>query len=297
MASRARCWRLATALAIGLTQSPWLGKELGHCYAPTGSVARRARGSPPAGAMRTVGLLTGVSYVSGLDYYGGINEKAAKIMPKGKHMVPNPPMVIVSVDCDEYVDYLERKDEEGVQEYLLKGVQKLHAMGADFLVIASNTAHCCYGRVREALPGFPVLHIADTTAQAIRSFGFTKVGLLGTEPTMRDGSWLKSRLAAHGIEVVVPSSEEDTRRCYDIICQELSYNRMEDSSRQFFAQLCRSMMVEGAQGVILGCTEIELLVKAKDVPDVPLFCSAELHIRAAAQVAAGQSRVEDFAPG
>mmetsp|Transcript_105724 Transcript_105724/g.329525 ORF Transcript_105724/g.329525 Transcript_105724/m.329525 type:complete len:263 (-) Transcript_105724:165-953(-) len=246
--------------------------------------------------MRTVGLLTGVSYVSGLDYYRGINEKAAELVPKAKVMIPNPPMVIVSLDCDEYVDYLERNDDAGLQEYLLKGIKKIHAAGADFLVIASNTAHVCYGSIREALPGFPVLHIADTTAMSIRTFGFTRVGLLGTEPTMRDGSWLKSRLEAHGISVVVPSSESEARRCYDIICKELSFNELKDESRAFFVGLCRSMLTQGAQGVVLGCTEIELLVTARDVPDVPLFCSAELHIAAAARVAVGQACVENYAP-
>eukprot|EP00408_Alexandrium_pacificum_P001880 CAMPEP_0171228100 /NCGR_PEP_ID=MMETSP0790-20130122/38188_1 /TAXON_ID=2925 /ORGANISM="Alexandrium catenella, Strain OF101" /LENGTH=142 /DNA_ID=CAMNT_0011694233 /DNA_START=162 /DNA_END=588 /DNA_ORIENTATION=+ len=113
---------------------------------------------------------------------------------------------------------------------------------------------------------------------------------------MSDGSWLKSRLAAHGVTVVVPSRAEDRRKCYDIICQELSYNVLKEESRQFFCQLCRSMLAEGAQGVILGCTEIELLLKPEDLPDVPLFCSAELHIKAAARIAAGQCGVEYYAP-
>jgi len=246
--------------------------------------------------MRTVGVLTGVSYVSGVDYYRGINERASKLLPMGRRMTPNPPMVFVSVDCDEYVDYLERGDHAGVKEYLLQGVRKLHAAGADFLVIASNTAHICYDRVCEALPGLPVLHIADTTAMAIRSRGFTTVGLLGTEPTMQDGSWLKSRLGAHGIHVLVPSEAADLRRCYDIICQELSFNVLKDESRAFFCGLCRSLQAAGAQGVVLGCTEIELLVSQADVPEVPLFCSAELHVAAAARVATCQAAVGDFGP-
>eukprot|EP00746_Dinoflagellata_sp_MGD_P153088 gnl/MRDRNA2_/MRDRNA2_84066_c0_seq1.p1 gnl/MRDRNA2_/MRDRNA2_84066_c0~~gnl/MRDRNA2_/MRDRNA2_84066_c0_seq1.p1 ORF type:complete len:164 (-),score=25.45 gnl/MRDRNA2_/MRDRNA2_84066_c0_seq1:234-725(-) len=147
--------------------------------------------------MQTVGVLTGVSYVSGVDYYRGINEQASKLMKQGKRMVPNPPMVMVSVDCDEYVDFLERGDDNGVKDYLLKGVARLHGAGADFLVIASNTAHICVDKVRSVIPDLPVLHIADTTGCAIKARKFKTVGLLGTEPTMRDGSWLKSQLAQH----------------------------------------------------------------------------------------------------
>mmetsp|Transcript_136823 Transcript_136823/g.381405 ORF Transcript_136823/g.381405 Transcript_136823/m.381405 type:complete len:250 (+) Transcript_136823:61-810(+) len=244
--------------------------------------------------MQTIGVLTGVSYVSGLDYYRGINEQVCQLMSKGRQMIPNPPMIMVSVDCDQYVDFLERGDDDGVKEYLLSGVRRIHGAGADFLVIASNTAHICYDRVREALPELPVLHIADTIATAIRGRGFSIVGLLGTEPTMRDGSWLKSRLRRHGVDVLVPAEAADCRRCYDIICQELSFNVLREESRAFFVSLCRSLQTAGAQGVVLGCTEIELLLKAADVPEVPLFCSAELHISAAAQVAAGSARVADF---
>lgn len=244
--------------------------------------------------MRSAGVLTGVSYVSGVDYYKGINEKASELLPRGRRMVPNPPIVMVSLDCDEYVDYLERKDDDGVKEYLLSGVRRLHGAGVDFLVIASNTAHICYDRVRESLPELPVLHIADTTATAIRERGLKTVGLLGTEPTMRDGSWLKQRLRSHGIKVITPEAALDCRRCYDIICQELSFNVFKDESREFFVGLCRNLKAAGASGVVLGCTEIELLLKAGDVPEVPLFCSAELHIGAAARVCAGQAKVEDF---
>eukprot|EP00440_Ansanella_granifera_P045770 gb/GFBE01049581.1/.p1 GENE.gb/GFBE01049581.1/~~gb/GFBE01049581.1/.p1 ORF type:complete len:252 (+),score=53.26 gb/GFBE01049581.1/:1-756(+) len=246
--------------------------------------------------MKTIGMLTGISYVSGIDYYRGINERIAKLLPDGAIMPKNSEMVIVSVDCDEYVRLLTAKDDVGVQEYLFRGVAKLHATGIDFLIIASNTAHICYSLVRQRLPDLPVLHIADCTAAAARGKG--PVGLLGTEPTMRDGSWLKERLGLHGIEVRVPVSEEDRQRCYKIICDELSFDVFTDESRAFFVDLARKLHNDyGATGgVILGCTEIELLVRQADVPDVPLYRSAELHIDAAARVQAGTVPLEDFRP-
>eukprot|EP00747_Dinoflagellata_sp_TGD_P082389 gnl/TRDRNA2_/TRDRNA2_161670_c0_seq3.p1 gnl/TRDRNA2_/TRDRNA2_161670_c0~~gnl/TRDRNA2_/TRDRNA2_161670_c0_seq3.p1 ORF type:complete len:120 (-),score=30.70 gnl/TRDRNA2_/TRDRNA2_161670_c0_seq3:80-439(-) len=115
---------------------------------------------------------------------------------------------------------------------------------------------------------------------------------------MRDGSWLKSRLALHGIEVCVPLADADRQRCYDIICQELSFGKFEAASRAFFVGLIRQLHgSEGATGgVILGCTEIELLVQQSDVADVPLYRSADLHIDAAARVQAGIASLEDFMP-
>lgn len=115
---------------------------------------------------------------------------------------------------------------------------------------------------------------------------------------MRDGSWLKSRLAQHGIEICVPRSDADRQRCFKIIQQELSFNKFTDESRAYFVDLIRKLHTEegAVGGVILGCTEIELLVRQSDVPDVPLYRSAELHIEAAAQVQAGTVSLSDFEP-
>lgn len=258
--------------------------------------AAPAAAPAPAPAMSTLGLLTGLSYVSGMDYYRGINERVGKLLPRGAVMERNSDMVMVSLDCDEYVRLLAAKDDAGVCEYLFRGVQKLHAAGVDFLVIASNTAHICHDIVRTRLPDLPVLHIVDCMAAAIK--GQRRVGLLGTEPTMRDGSWLKGRLAEHGVEVVVPRDASDQQRCYDIIVQELSFSVFKEDSRAFFVDLIRRLhRDQGAEGgVILGCTEIELLVRHGDVPDVPVFRSAELHIEAAARLQAGLTTMEELLP-
>lgn len=246
--------------------------------------------------MQTLGLLTGISYVSGVDYYRGINERIGKLVLPINGMERNSDMIVVSVDCAEYVRLLNAQDDDGVKEYLFAGVKKINSAGVDFLVIASNTAHICYDLVRTRLPQLPILHIADCIAAAAKGRG--KIGLLGTKPTMRDGSWLKTRLAQHGIEVVVPASEADQQRCYDIICQELSFNNFQESSRAFYVDLARKLHLEhgAVGGVILGCTEIELLVRKGDADDVPFFRSAELHIEVASKVQAGLVSIDDLLP-
>ena len=242
-----------------------------------------------------VGILSGISYISGIDYYKGINDKVTQLVPKKHLMPPNPLMVLVSVDCDEYARRLVAKDWEGVSKYLASSVERLVAAGADFLVIASNTGHICCPTLARLYPSLPVLHIADCTARAIKAQGFSTVGLLGTEPTMRE-SYLKDRLAAHGLAVLVPERDEDLKQIFQHIVHELGFNVFKDETRAFFAAQVRALAARGAQGVILGCTEIELLIQQEHVSEVPLYQSAALHIEAVAQVLAGQAGPRDFAP-
>ncbi|KNC83584.1 hypothetical protein SARC_04168 [Sphaeroforma arctica JP610] len=247
-----------------------------------------------------LGILTGISYVSGVDYYRTINELASSLLPRGRTMIRNPHMNLVSVDCDEYATYLNDGDMNGVLEYLYDAVKRLLAAGSEVLVIASNTGHCVVPLV-EQRTNIPILHIADTSAHAIKQKGLRKVGLLGTKPTMQDGSWLKSRINTHGIEVVAPTKLADLIRCYDIICLELSANIFRDESAEFLLSLIQTLVTEeGCEGVILGCTELEILLTEEKVLEakvsIPLFRSAALHIHAAANIAAGQKSVQDYLP-
>ena len=247
-------------------------------------------------AMVALGLLTGVSYQSGLDYYKNINEQYMKLMPKGKLMSPNPSLAMVSVDCDEYASLLVAKEWDAVSQYLSRGVERLVKAEPDCcLVICSNTAHLAVPLVRQLNPTLPILHIADVTAQAIKAKGLRRVGLLGTEPTMRE-DYLKAQLARHGVECIVPESDADLQQIFQFIMEELGFGEFKESTRAFFAAQVRALHARGAEGVVLGCTEIELLLRQQDTPDVPLFPSAQLHIAAAARVAAGLQRVVDFEP-
>lgn len=231
----------------------------------------------------TLGILSGISYVSGLDYYAGINKAVCDAAPVGKIMRPNPHLVLVSVDCDQYVDLLTSRSYAAVSEYLLAGVRKLVAAGCDTLVIASNTGHICVPAVNSEFPELQVLHIGDCCATEMLQNDHRKIALLGTQPTMEE-DYLKSRLADHGIETLVPGASDIRSRIYDIICQELSFNILRDDSREFLVSTIRSLAQQGATACLLGCTEIELLIQEQHIPDVPIYPSARIHIAAAAKL-------------
>ena len=241
-----------------------------------------------------LGILTGISYVSGLDYYKGINEKVLADTPRCHSMSPNPPIIMASVDCDEYVHYLTHSFAK-VADHLLVGVRSLVAAGCDMLVIASNTGHIAVPAIVNQFPDLGVLHIADCCAAELKGQGFSRVGLIGTKPTMVE-DYLKSRMLLHGITTLVPEDEQTQDEIYDIICQELSYNVFRDESRTKMVDVIRGLEARGAEACILGCTEIELLVQEEHVPGFPLLPSAEIHIQTAANVLLGKVELGDVLP-
>ena len=241
-----------------------------------------------------LGILTGISYVSGLDYYKGINERVLADTPRCHSMSPNPPIVMASVDCDAYVHYLTHSPSQ-VADHLLLGVRSLVAAGCDMLVIASNTGHIAVPAIALEFPDLGVLHIADCCAAELKGKKFSKVGLIGTKPTMVE-DYLKSRMLLHGITTLVPDDEQTQDKIYDIICQELSYNVFRDESRAKMVDVIRGLEARGAEACVLGCTEIELLVQEEDVPGFPLLPSAEIHIQTAANVLLGKTELEDVLP-
>jgi len=242
-----------------------------------------------------LGILTGISYVSGLDYFKGINEAVLAGTPPHHLMSPNPSIVMASVDCDEYVHLLALELFSEVDKHLLTGVRQLVASGCDTLVIASNTGHICVPAIERAFTDLNILHIADCCATELNRQGHVNVGLIGTKPTMKE-DYLKSRLSLHGITTLVPEDEQLQDEIYEIICQELSYNVFRDESREKFVEVIRELEARGAQACILGCTEIELLVKQEHIPDIPLLPSAEIHIQAAANLLLGTVDLADLLP-
>lgn len=243
----------------------------------------------------TLGILTGISYVSGLDYFKGINEIVLANTPKCHLMSPNPSIVMVSIDCDKYAHYLRLKSFDKVAEYLLTGVRKLVETGCEILVIASNTGHICVPAVESEFPKLKILHIADCCGSQLKKQGFSKVGLIGTKPTMEE-NYLKERLHLHGITTLVPEDEQTQEEIFEIICQELSYNVFRDESRGKMVKAIRGLEMQGAEACILGCTEIELLVQQKHVPNLPLLPSAEIHIQTAANLLLEKVDLEDVLP-
>jgi len=243
-----------------------------------------------------IGILTGISYVSGLDYYESINRLVTADSKVGDIMSPNPDIVMVSVDCDRYVHFLTERLFAEVDEHLLGGVAKIANAGCDVLVIASNTGHICVPAVRNAFPHLDIIHIADCAAAEIKQSKLSKVGLIGTQATMEE-EYLKSRLALHNIDTVIPESPDDRSRIYDIICQELSFNVLRDGSRDFMIDVIRGMQSQGAEACLLGCTEIELLVKQDDIQDVHLLPSAQIHIAGVVDILLGRRKLGNLLPG
>ncbi len=226
--------------------------------------------------MKTIGLLGGMSWESTVPYYRTINE-TVKARLGGLHSAK---LVLHSVDFAEIERFQHEGDWAGAAAALAQAAAGLKAAGAQFLVICTNTMHKVAGEI-EAASGLPVFHIADATALAIREAGLARVGLLGTRFTM-EGDFYAGRLRdRHGLEVLVPD-EADRALVHRVIYEELCLGQVREPSREAFRAVMARLTARGAQGVILGCTEISLLVGPGDAP-VPLFDTTALHAKGAAE--------------
>ena len=222
---------------------------------------------------RLIGMIGGMSWESTAEYYRLANQLVRERLG-GLHSAR---LVLASVDFAE-VEHMQASGEWGRAGQLLAGVAKsLEAAGADFLVLCTNTMHKVADRI-EAAVSVPLLHLGDTTAAAVEKAGFRTVGLLGTAFTMEQ-DFYRDRLARHGLTVLVPSPVERAE-VHRVIYEELCLGRALPSSRQAYQEIIAGLVAAGAQGVILGCTEIELLVRPED-STVPLFPTARLHVDAA----------------
>lgn len=246
--------------------------------------------------MRTIGIITGVSHISGADYYIQLNDKVQSQLP-WKYAGYSSKIILYSVNLEEYVEYLSFGRYDKVDALMLDAANRVIAGGADFLVIASNTCHMTVPFIQRIHPYFPILHIADCCAMKLKEENIKTIGLVGTAHTMKE-DYIVKRLELHGLRVVVPRLNSVHQEMERIIEKELSFNKFEEKSRNFFVATIKNDLVknQGAQGCILGCTEIELLVKQKHIPNIPLFNSAQLHINAAVEVQLCRKNVSDYAP-
>lgn len=228
--------------------------------------------------MKTIGIIGGMSWESTVPYYREINE-AVKERLGGLHSAR---IVLYSVDFHD-VARLQRTgawDEAAVM--MAAAATSLEAAGADLVILATNTMHEVAQAIEEALT-VPFVHIADPTAEAIKDAGLTRVGLLGTRFTM-EREFYRTRLKElHGIDVVVPD-EVDRAEVHRVIYEELALGVISDESRNAFSDIIDRLAGAGAEGVILGCTEIGLLVGATDAA-VPLFDTGALHVGRAVDLA------------
>ena len=221
--------------------------------------------------MLTIGMLGGMSWESTAEYYRLANT-AVRERLGGLHSAR---IVLHSVDFAEVerMQVESRWDDAG--KALAQAAQQVQAGGADFLLICTNTMHKVYDQVQAAVD-IPVVHLGDTTAAAIKAAGLTTVGLLGTGFTMAQ-PFYRERLEQHGLTVLLPSAQ-DQATVHRIIYDELCLGIVKDESRRAYQQVVDRF--EGAEGVILGCTEIELLIGQDDVP-LPVFPTTRLHVEAA----------------
>ena len=227
--------------------------------------------------MRMLGLLGGMSWESSVEYERIINERVREVLGG----VASADLIVRSFDFSriESLQSAGRWDEAG--EVLAQAAQALVAAGAEAIVICTNTMHRLAPTVQAAVD-VPILHIADATAAAVRAAGVDTVALLGTRYTMEQDFYV-DRLRAHGLAVLVPD-EPDRSRVHDVIYDELVRGVVSADSRADYLAIIDRLVDRGAQGVIAGCTEIELLVAPHDVA-VPLFPTARLHALAAADFA------------
>jgi len=227
--------------------------------------------------VKTIGLLGGMSWESSALYYRLLNE-AVRDRLGGLHSAR---CVLLSVDFAEIERLQVAGEWEQAGETLAGEARALQASGADLLVLCTNTMH----KVADALTAavdVPLLHIGDVTGAAVAAAGLRRVGLLATGFTM-DEQFLPDRLRAHGLDVFVPEAP-DRADVHRIIYEELCLGIVRDESRQLYREVVDRLVARGAEGVILGCTEIELLIGPDDV-DVPVFPTTALHVEAAVAAA------------
>jgi len=229
--------------------------------------------------MKRIGLLGGMSWESSIEYYRLINEITRERLG-GLHSAD---CLLRSVDFAD-IEVLQRDgrwDEAGAR--LADEARALVAGGAELLVLCTNTMHKVADAITAAVD-VPFVHIADTTAHAVRQAGHETVGLLATGYTMEQDFYVGRLRDNHGLRVLVPS-EADRRIVHDVIYGELCVGVVDDGSREQYRRIMRDLAERGAEGILLGCTEIDLLVGAEDSP-VPVFDTTRLHAERAVELAA-----------
>lgn len=229
--------------------------------------------------MKRIGLIGGMSWESSAEYYRLLNEGVRDRLG-GLHSAD---CLLLSVDFAE-IEAMQADGRWGEAGQVLSAAARdLVAAGADFLVLCTNTMHKVADAIESAVP-VPLLHLADTTADAVRAAGVRRVGLLGTAFTMEQ-AFYRDRLAGHGLDVVVPGAA-DRALVHRVIYEELCLGVVSHQSRADYRAVIERLVADGCTGVVLGCTEIELLVGPEDSP-VPVFATTRLHAEAAVERALG----------
>ncbi len=227
--------------------------------------------------MKTIGLIGGMSWESTISYYRIINETVKKKLG-GFHSAK---IILYSVNFHEIERMLQSGDWIAAGKLLVQAGNSLMAGGADFLILCTNTMH----RIAEMIEnevGIPLYHIADATAKEINQAGLTRIGLLGTRFTMEQDFFKDRLLHQHGIEIIIPD-EKSRESIHRIIFEELCQGIILEKSRSIYRDIINKLIDKQVQGIILGCTEIPMLINKED-SSVPLFDTTAIHACAAAEV-------------
>jgi aspartate racemase len=228
--------------------------------------------------MKTIGLIGGMSWESSLEYYRIINQQVKKRLG-GLHSAKS---LMFSVDFDEIEKLQHQGKWSEATEIMIDAAKRVEKGGADFVVICTNTMHRMADDVQSSIK-IPLLHIADATAEKIKDRGLRKVGLLGTKFTMEQDFYKGRLVINHGLDILVPD-ERERLIIHEIIYTELCLGKIDQGSKSKFVAIINRLITNGIEAVILGCTEIPLLVHQEDVT-VPLFDTTRIHAESAVEYA------------
>jgi aspartate racemase len=228
--------------------------------------------------MKTIGLIGGMSWESSQLYYELINKKVKEELG-GFHSAKS---IMVSVDFAEIAKLQSEDDWKTLNQIMVKSAIQLEKAGADMVLVCANTMHLCSEEIIRNT-SIPFVHIARATGENINTKSLKKVALLGTKFTMEKDFYKNILTNDHGIEVLIPNNEERDL-IHNIIYNELVLGEINSASKEIYIKIINNLIQRGAEGVILGCTEIPMLISDKDV-DVPLFNTTKIHAEKAVQLA------------
>ena len=227
--------------------------------------------------MKTIGLIGGMSWESSAVYYELINLKVRELLG-GFHSAK---IVMVSVDFAEIEKLQHNNDWDGLNNKMVNAALQLQNANADMIVLCTNTMHLCSEEIKKNI-SIPFLHIAEATGLEIKKHNISKVGLLGTKFTM-EKDFYKEIINNLGIEVIIPDGK-DRDSVHQIIYGELVHGKILEQSKKTYKRIIKDLEMNGAEGVILGCTEIPLLIEQHDV-DIPIFDTTKIHAESAVELA------------
>lgn len=239
-------------------------------------------------ALKTIGILGGMSSAATGEYYNLINQKVKEI--KGGHNIAE--MIICSVNFANIEHFIRKQDWAGAGVYLAGKAKSIERAGASCLFLGTNTMHKVREDIKDAI-SIPFIDIFETVSREIKSRGKTKIGILGTYPVMTDPFYVDA-YAEFGVDIISPS-EAEKKEIDRIIFDEMTHHKFLETSKAYYIKTIKNLAEQGAEGIILGCTEIKMLINQNDIPEVPLFDTTDLHCEMAAKICTGVFDLDQIA--